>query len=171
MIRGEYGERVSQERLYSHQLHDLPSAELNEEGTFDLPQTNCVYFLSRRENKSTHPLYVGKTLNLKVRWYSHQKREEFLELGGNIISWIPMPDEPRYHSSIKYFVEQSLIWYYLPVLNTETFNPGGCKQDETKYTLHIFDLKKQRFGDSNASDVLRRFSFSNLISMKNFCAF
>jgi hypothetical protein len=80
-----------------------------------------------------------------------------------------MPDEPRYHNSIKYFVEQSLIWYYLPVLNTETFNPGGYKEDETEYTLHIFDLKRQRFGDLNASDVLRRFSFSNLISMKNFC--
>lgn len=67
-------------------LQMLPSCPV--EARHLLPPVSAIYFLMNRGEC----VYVGKSLNLRQRWATHEKISEVDVTGGVRVAWMPTPD-------------------------------------------------------------------------------
>lgn len=82
---------------------------------------NSVYAFAKEDmsfegSKIFSPIYIGKTRNPPVRFYSHEKKLPAINLGANRL----LLHSPSVHDFISYEdAEERLIRAYKPVLNKE----------------------------------------------------
>ena len=74
-----------------------------------LPAISAVYFVATE----TQLLYIGRAQNLKDRFISHHRKQQFLSIPDVKLFWFPVDSE---HSPV---VENSLIGLWEPELNGE----------------------------------------------------
>lgn len=113
--------RVIEERMTLTQLgktdvvvdmlrQSLPSVLLGDRSK--LPQIAAIYFV----HQGNKLLYIGKSENLRQRWYSHHRLVQFLNTGDNVyISWFPYTQEDSNQSLVS--IEESLIELLEPDYN------------------------------------------------------
>ncbi len=103
-------------------LHSLPSIAIDQPGFGnDLPTIPAIYFIF---GTSREPLYIGRAMNLRKRWYQtvpeHHRLEDALNLSCASLRWLEVP-----RTDIG-LIEILMIQIYVPPWNSHSSpNPGG----------------------------------------------
>lgn len=98
-------------------LKTLPSLPLSERR--QLPQVTCIYFAIDSQNRIQ---YIGKSVNLKLRWSGHHQSDRLARMEDVRIAWLEF-SEPALLPEI----ELALIDWFLPPLN-RLIPPRGMSQ-------------------------------------------
>ncbi|MDF5716340.1 MAG: GIY-YIG nuclease family protein [Rhizonema sp. NSF051] len=89
-------------------LKSLPWLPLDEKTAF--PQKSAIYFAI---DSTGVVQYIGRSVNVRNRWGKHHKYNELNQIGSIKIAYL-FVDIPELLPEI----EQALIWYFNPPLNT-----------------------------------------------------
>jgi hypothetical protein len=89
-----------------------------------LPEVSCIYFLL----EAGSVVYVGQSINLRRRHFSHHRRIEFLERGSEIC-WIDVPEQ-YLDEAERYFISK-----LNPCMNGNTGNPEHSESSDLEGVL------------------------------------
>lgn len=90
----------------------LPSLPLEKHK--QLPKKPCCYFVL----SASKVLYIGKAVNLALRWVKHHRYTEFESMANVRIAWFEVKD-----SSLLQSLESSLIAHFHPPINNSRDKP------------------------------------------------
>ena len=113
--------------IQSIDVHSLPSVAL--ESRSELPNKSAIYFAIDSQNNIQ---YIGRSVNLKQRWYGHHRLSQFDTIGNIRIAYLFM-DEDLLES-----VEVALIEWFKPLLNNSiTGNSSSNTLDTTTIRIRV----------------------------------
>ena len=114
----------------------LPSVTLSECQL--LPRTPCIYFVIDQDEQVQ---YIGKSVNVSNRWYTHHKKQDANSFKGARIAWLVVSDRRPLIG-----IEQALIKHFNPPLNQKRHKytamsalryGAGITREEVAYRLKI----------------------------------
>lgn len=122
----------------------LPSLPLSERK--QLPNCPAIYFVMQDE----HILYIGKTINLTLRWATHNRLKQFAKMAGNIrVAWLECSD-----TTLLRKIEAALIEQFEPELNRRERKKRDFPSKRVHVTLpdRVFD-SLQRWADDQGRPI------------------
>lgn len=106
--------------IKSIDVHSLPSIPL--ESRFKLPSEPAVYFVI---DSLGDIQYIGKSANLKRRWYGHHRQKQFDAINDIRIAYLLMGKD------LLESVEKALIDWLNPVLNNSATSNSSSNTVDT----------------------------------------